>query len=316
MKSPNYPIAPPVALALALVFLPGVPLGHSQDPSSPLGAARNTAPGNSENEVVRLMQDEAGLARYCQSVAGNIEHAPGLIQVCKFALSRYKELPDVLCERDMKRSWSEFGMGVNGNIEEQKFSDVITATVRYKDGEEIYDGVRINGKPVLSTAPQLSGTWSGGEFATILEDIFRPSSKTTFIFDKVITIESRKVLVFKYHVESQNNRSYVLHVDQKFWFPEYSGRLWVEEQSSELVKLERKTVYMHDYPIRRMETGIEYSPLSLGDNTRQVMPVRSSVLICMPPPMLSLGDVCARHSITFTNWRKFGVTTKILPNAK
>ena len=250
----------------------------------------------------------------CKDIAGAVEQAPALVKACELALSARQGLPDILCDRVMKRTWSEIVISAGGTAEEQKYSDVVTAKVRYVDGQEHYEDVRINGRVVDAKAPQLSGTWSDGELGPILTDIFLPSAKTTFRFEKERTHQSRKALVFRYRVEAQNNRSYVLHVDSTSWYPAYGGRLWVDGQSLQLLRLERETDYMPTELMRQMKTAVDYADLTMGDKTTLVLPVQSTVLICMPPPMLGLRDICAHHSITFTNWHKFRGTVKVLPD--
>ncbi len=296
------------AAACVLCLAIGISPVRSSGQTEPAVPPSSGAPGEA------AFQNESDLVSYCEKLASMPEHAAALAKTCEFALSRRKSLPDVLCDRTMKRSWTEYGSSSLG-VYEIGHSDVVTAKVRYTNGEEQYEDVRINGKTVDPSAPQLTGTWSGGEFAEILSSIFLPSAKTAFRFEKEAVLHSQKVLLFGYRVEPENNKSYVLRVDQTSWYPAYSGRFWVDASTFNLMGLERGTPYMTTQPMRRMTTTIDYADLLLGDGTRMVLPTHSEVLICMPPPLASLHDTCAHHSITFSNWRKFRGTAKVLPDS-
>lgn len=245
-----------------------------------------------------------------------MEHSAALANVCEFALSTRNQLPNIICNRETKRYWTEYLPSQGSHFGENKY-DVITAQVSYRDGQEYYENILLDGKPVtaessLLTPSPLSGAWSWGEFATILAGAFLPSAKAEFRFEKEAKLGSTKALVFTLHVEENNNRSYVLFADDKAWFPEYSGELWIEQNSFRLLRLRRDTAYMLQYPIRQVKTTIDYGNVSLGDGTQAVLPVHSEVMTCAPPPVGSNSNNCARSIVKFTNWHKFRATTNIV----
>jgi hypothetical protein len=164
----------------------------------------------------------------------------------------------------------------------------------------------VDGQPVPANAPEVSGSWSHGEFATLLAGVFAPSSKAQFRHSKQKKLHSIQAFVFDFKVAAQNNRLYFLQSGDKIWFPEYEGRIWVDAHTSSLLRLEHETTYMPHFPLLRTETEIEYSNLLLGDGTSMVLPTNSSVLIWEPP----LNN--ARNIIRFMNWHKFRAKTRIL----
>ncbi len=280
-----------------------------QPPASISG--EGASPGLSE------LQSDSDINAYCSTVAGTRENSPALTKVCAFALSMRKKLPDVICDREMQRHWMVFRSIslVQGSMvtnADNRF-DVVTATVSYRDGQEYYDDVRINGKPVDAGTPELSGTWSDGEFALILAGVFLPSSKAEFHFQKEVAAKSGKALVFKFHVTAQNNKSYSLHSESKAWLPEYQGQLWIDKQSLQLLRLERETANMPKEPITHVKTTIDYADLNLGDGSKLVLPTHAEILICSPP-VGGNSDNCSRNTIKFTNWHKFRATTHVVMN--
>jgi VWFA-related protein len=272
---------------------------------------------------------------YCAHVSSTVQHASALANVCQFALSTGKRFPDLICHREMKRYWTEYRKSSNGYygtgapsdgyygvgaFDEIKHTDVLTAKVTYRDGREYYDDLQLNGQPVSAEASalppsSLSGPWSLGEFAMALEEIFLPSSKAEFQFEKQTHIGPAKTLLFTFHITATNNRSYFLFANDKHWFPDYNGELWIDENGFHLLRLKRETEYMDQYPIRSVKTIIGYAPVSLADGSNLVLPVNSEVATCAPP-VRGNSDNCSHSLVKFTNWRKFKVTTKIVTNAE
>jgi hypothetical protein len=253
-------------------------------------------------------------ARYCDTLAGSGEHSGALAKVCEFALSVPKKLPDVICERKTKRYWKTSGnetlyeKTAKPDFDDVSHSDVITAQVTYRDGQEYDDNVRVDGKPSDTSAPWSSGAWSVGEFALSLNTIFVQSSKPELRYRKQEKLHGARALVFDFRVSAENNKVYYLRSGGAEWFPEYSGRLWLDATDFRLIRLERETADMPLKPITRMKTATDYSFVALGDGTNMVLPVHADVLIC---PQLSS---CARNIVTFTNWHKFRATTNIILN--
>lgn len=261
--------------------------------------------------------EPADITEYCTGLARGGRHGDGLAKVCEFALSVPKKLPDVICERTTKRYWKTSGDETlfekfsKPDFDGLNHSDVITAQVTYRDGEEYDSEVRINGKPGDASAPWSSGAWSIGEFALSLNTIFLPVSKPELRYRKQEKLHGRESLVFDFHVSAENNRLYYLRSDRKEWFPEYSGSIWLDKTDFRLLRLERETVEMPQEPITRMKTVTDYSLIGLGDGTSIVLPVHADVQICAPPSS-SQFSTCARNIVTFASWRKFRATTNII----
>ena len=306
----NAPAPAVKAPVIGLATLASIPEG----PQSTAPASRE--PSDQESADV----DPARIPAYCAGLAATSQHSEELAKFCEFVVSMRKKLPDVICDRQMKRHWTEYhpawGGGTNTLLAD-KHSDKMTAKVRYKNGREYYDDVRVDGVPVSTVASLLpanssfTGTWSVGEFATVLSGVFQPSSKAEFQFQKTAKVGSAKALLFHFHVAANNNRSFALFAGASAWFPEYSGRLWIDETTLALLRLERETAYMENSPIRRVKTTIEYASVPLGDGSRLVLPTHSTIVTCAPP-VEGISDNCSRSLVTFANWQRFRATTKFM----
>lgn len=249
--------------------------------------------------------------KYCSELATNQEHSASLAAACEFVLNLRRKLTNIICDRETKRYWttrSWVDVGADDETNNHQRSDVVTVNVTYRDGGESYSNVRIDGKPFSGKVSELSGSWSHGEFATLLAAVFAPSSEAQFHYSKEEKLRSIPALMFQFKVAAQNNRLYFLQSRNEIWFPEYGGRIWVDARTSSLLRMELETAYMPDYPIRLTKDEIDYSNLRLGDGTSMVLPTNSKVLIC------GRRDNCARSVIKFTNWHKFRAKTNIVAN--
>ena len=256
----------------------------------------------------------ADVPQYCTGLAGSGEHSLALKNVCEFAFSMSKKLPDVICDRETKRyrdtptqAQKMLNNMARGKPAGKDYFDVVAAKVAYLNGREYYDKVRINGMPVDAAAPWRAGTWTVGEFSSILVSIFLPSSKPDLQFEKEELWRSVPALVFGFHVSAQNNQSYFLSSGNRIWFPEYSGKFWLDKNTFRLLRLQRETPHMPDYPIRRATTDIDFSNVALGDGTSLVLPSTSTSLVCSQSP-----GYCGVNIIGFAGWQKFRATTNIV----
>jgi hypothetical protein len=290
--------APPSQNATSIIFS-----GPAETTSA---SARSSAP-NTESENMMTspgLSQEAEISSYCDAMAPDGEQGPALTNLCKFVLSLRKKLPNVICEREMRRS----GLP-NGE------NDIVRATATYQDGQEYYSNVRINEKPTDPSSPALAGM-SIGEFATYLQALFAPDSDTDFKFLKEEVGRSSRTLVFTYQVDRQNNQFHYLHAtipgsrSGMTFFPGYRGRLWIDKATLHLVRMESEAVDIDPgFPIRSAKTDIDYAKVSLGDGSEFVLPIRSNIQVCSGAPPF---EDCAHNTEKFTNWHRFGVKTRIV----
>jgi len=303
-------------LLAALTANTGNTSGRVVDPdNTPDGEGLSLASGPRQTDP----SEPADAAGYCSGLAGSAEYSAALAKACEFALSVPRKLPDVICERTTKRYWKTTGdetlfeRASKPDFDDMSHSDVITAEVTYRDGQEYDSDVRVDGKPADASAPWSSGAWSIGEFALSLNTIFLPSSKPEFRYRKQGKLHGGHAFVFDFHVSAENNKIYYLRSDGKKWFPEYSGSLWLDKTNFRLLRLERETANMPSEPITRMKTATDYSLVALGDGSNMVLPVHADVLICTLPSNAQF-NTCARNIVTFTKWQKFRATTNIIVN--
>jgi hypothetical protein len=286
---------------------PANALVFSDAPSS----AWQLTSASSSPDPLAPFDNPAQLTSYCNEHFHNIGPPSALTRACEFSLYLRSTLPNVNCEQQTRR----FQEDNFGDFQQQ---DMVTATVRYEEGQEQYSRIAIDGKPVAFSTAELSGTWSEGEFATALRAVFLPQSRPEFRFKGEGKLHSAPVLVFEFRIQRSNNHSWYLYArgagilsgssGSKF-FPGYRGRIWLRQSDSHLLRFERESVEVDSgFPIQRVSTVIDYADVKLPDGTSFVLPVTSESTTCPATPT----QHCSRNVLAFRLWHKFAARARVL----
>jgi VWFA-related protein len=278
----------------------------SSSSAEPTGRAKQGAPSeqlDSTDADLPTLETDSEIKPYCAAIAGASEHSAALAELCRFALSMPRNMPNVICDLETRRFWRAY------NIANR---DVVTATVTYANGQENYSNIQINGG--AANARTLNSSWSTGEFASILQMVFSPASDASFRFSKEARLNSTPALVFEFQVDQSSNLLYYLHAFYSSgWgvtlFPGYRGKVWLNKSNFQLMRLEKGASHMPaSFPITHASTVIDYSNVPLGDGSDFVLPGESEIETCSSEE----GAECAHNVVRFKNWHKFRAKTRIL----
>ena len=208
------------------------------------------------------------------------------------------KLPNFVCEQLTTRSTS------TTNPPKWKVRDRITADIVYVEGQERYENIRRNGKKMRGS-PVKSGSWSTGEFGTMMLDVFHPSSRAKF--EKVRTSEVGGTVteVYDYSVE-QKRSHWKVNFDGYPILPAYKGSLWIDPETLRVLRIEMVAVDLPaDYPLDTLEMVVEYGPVEISGRT-YLLTKHSENLSCK-----SYTRNCSKNSLEFRNYRKFEVESSI-----
>ena len=182
--------------------------------------------------------------------------------------------------------------------------DTVTADVVSEDGKESYKSVLINGRPPKE-AVEKTGSWSTGEFSSMLQDILSPDTNADFRNRRSTTIVNRAAYRFDFTVDQRNSHSDV-HTDAQVYAPGYSGAIWIDKASSRVLRIEISGEKIpRTFPLDTVESAVDYDFVLIGDS-KYLLPVHSETLSCRR----GTGD-CTRNVIDFRNYKKFGAETSI-----
>jgi hypothetical protein len=242
-----------------------------------------------------------------------------LVAVRNSALQYTQNLPNFMCTQITHREAINdvnFGEPFNGPVYSRGqavtgaspassgANDVIEEQLTFFDQMEHYDVVAVdNRKGNGQQHMQFAGAISAGEFGSALANLFDPRSQATFEPDKMATVGGRRAYVFKFHVASQNGIVVIHHeTDQKI-LAAYSGRLFVDSERLQTVRITSELELPEDFPIRMATIEVDYRPVEIAGKTYDLP--RHSELRIKDRARLYVNE------IEFRNYRKFGTESTI-----
>ena len=241
----------------------------------------------------------------CAEFASGVEEGEALNAFCHWVLTFRRHLPNILSDEKMKR------MRMNHLAQWEKL-DLLSMNVHYAEGRVEYSDITVDGKLTAKTMFDLGGSWSTGELGTVLEGVVIDVRKSKFKFLKRTKIQSHGVLGFEFNITRAENSSWTLQSGDRKFVPGYKGRIWLDQDTYELVQFERVSTEVDPkFPIQSVATLTKYSNVSLGDKTDFVLPVSSQSITCLIQIAKDVYANCLKNELTFENWRKFGAEHRI-----
>ena len=210
-------------------------------------------------------------------------------------------LPDLICEQTTHRLFDTNGNG------DWTLKDTIVEQLTYVNHEE--------NRTVLgeSTAGDKSTVRmsSTGEFGASMISIFEPDAKANFTWAETVTLHGEAAEVFDYRVE-QANSNFMLNNPP---FPAakvgYRGRIYIDRATHGVMSL---SIITDDapkhFPIRKAAVRVDYDYVAINDHD-YLLPVSAQVITKLPEESIN-GKLVKRNDISFSNFRKFGSTARIV----
>ena len=228
--------------------------------------------------------------------------AGSLIERAREAAWQFSQkLPNFVCQEFMSR-FSQRGR-------EQKMPlDLVSAEIIYEDGQESYRNVKINNRPTDKSLQEIDGSWSTGEFASILLEIFDPHTHAQFRSGGASTISGFSAQVYDFQVQSENSR-WMLHAGSQSLAAAYVGSVWVDPNTARVLRIEMQARNIpSDFPMATVETAVDYSYMRIGESS-VLLPVHAEALGCQRD-----SSYCSHNIIDFRNYHEFKSDIKILPH--
>jgi hypothetical protein len=184
--------------------------------------------------------------------------------------------------------------------------DVVSADVAYENGHESYKNIKIGGKASDKSMDEVGGTWSTGEFSSILEDLFAPETGAVFRRSGQDSLHARTTSVFKFDVQRERSHWRIIAAGQ-LYYPAYRGSIWIDRETSRVMRIEMESRNMPLlFPFAKVESATDYDFIRLSTPQTYLLPVDAEVLSCEQG-----SDRCVRNRIEFRNYRKFGAESDI-----
>ncbi|MGB8769369.1 MAG: hypothetical protein WCC92_07135, partial [Candidatus Korobacteraceae bacterium] len=212
-----------------------------------------------------------------------------------------QKLPHFVCQEFLSR-FSQRGRG------EKVPLDLVSAEVIYEDGQESYRNVKINNSRTDKPLQEIDGSWSTGEFASTLLEIFDPATRTQFRSGGASAISGFSAQVYDFQVRSENSH-WMLHAESQTVTAAYQGSVWVDPATARVLRIEMQARNLpSDFSMDQVETAVDYSYVMVGE-TSFLLPVHAETLGCKRGT-----PYCSHNIIDFRNYHEFKSDVKILPH--
>ncbi len=295
----------PVAQAQAIAdrYKNGVPELASARPSIKAEEANGVTRGPAAPKVGPAESPSAAESPSMASspLAGPRSSDP-VIQGAREAAFQFTEtLPNYVVKQFTTRYQTD---AAHGNRTSWQALDVVTADVICENGKESYKNILVNGKAPRDDIEK-TGSWSTGEFATVLQGILAPYTDADFHNKRGTTINNRAAYRYDYAVE-QKNSGWHVYASSESYVPGYTGSIWIDKETSRVLRIEMSAVNMpRSFALDAVESAVDYDFVMIADQ-KYLLPTHSEALSCVRGTA-----ECTRNVIEFRNYRKFGADSSI-----
>ncbi|MGA9626362.1 MAG: hypothetical protein WBQ65_17950, partial [Bryobacteraceae bacterium] len=219
---------------------------------------------------------------------------PLIRKAANAALDFTETLPNYVCQEMMARFQSESRPASFDPI------DVVRTDVVYENGKEDYRNITVDGKAVKKSMEETGGSWSTGEFGTVLIDLFSPATAADFHFQRDSRTGGILAKMYEFTVARENSH-WSVHAGSQMYVPAYSGAVWIDPRTSRVLRIEMSAKGMPgEFPLDQVESATDYDYIRLGDAQQYLLPVHAETLSCQRN-----SNLCAKNVIDFRNYHKY-----------
>ena len=159
-------------------------------------------------------------------------------------------------------------------------SDVIEEQLTYTGREENYEVISVDGRRVKGmTHMQIQGgAISGGEFGSVLAQVFEPSSRTTFTWDRAANLRGRHIYIFGFRVPREAGTTVADARTKNRAVVSFSGQISIDPETLQVIEITSKHDMPSGFPIQVFERRVEYAPQQIAGKTYS-LPAQSVIHI-------------------------------------
>jgi len=193
------------------------------------------------------------------------------------ALQYRQQLPDFICTQITHRTTASKSLGAMGAgmasrnpaampAGPESSSDVIEEKLTYVGKKENYEVVSVDGRRVKGiTHDEIQGgVISGGEFGSVLGQIFEPSSQTVFTWDRTASLHGRRMYVFGFRVPKQAGTTVGDAKTHNQTIVSFFGQIFIDPDTLAVLEISSRHDMPPGFPIQLIERKIEYTPQQIA----------------------------------------------------
>ena len=211
-----------------------------------------------------------------------------------------ESLPNYVCQEQMARFASQT------HVVNWQPLDIVSTEVIYENGKEHYRKLAVNGKPTKKKIEELGGSWSTGEFGTVLVDVLSPATAADFRFRRRARVANREAYVFDLDVDHEHSHWHMEGPSQ-YILPAYRGTIWIDKETARVLRIEMQAYHIpEEFPFDKVESATDYEFVRIGGDREFLLPVHSENLTCQRGT-----NNCSRNVIDFRNYHKYSGEAEI-----
>ena len=230
----------------------------------------------------------------------SLEQAKIIDEAREYVMNYTKQLPNFICVQVTRRDVDPTASGNHWY-----HVDTFTARLSFFEQHEDYKVILLNSQPVNDLPMEkLGGTTSQGEFGTMMREIFEPSTRARFEWERWATLRGRRTYVFAYQIDQEHSQYHILADKTLEIVPAYRGLVYVDRDTKMVTKLTLVPYNIPDsFPIHEVHTSLDYDLEKIGDS-EYMLPLKAVITSSRDRQM-------SKNETEFRLYRKFGTETTI-----
>jgi hypothetical protein len=217
------------------------------------------------------------------------------------AMAYISHLPDFLCTEVVDRTENRSGPGsknsANGGWQHR---DVLTILLTYSKHAEDYRLTAVDNRPTQATYESVGGAVSGGEFGSLISEIFQPHA-AHFDWDRLDKIRDRTVLVFRYSIQQEKSQYSIQYpvsrTETKRIVVGHHGLVFILPDDGSVLRVVRIADLPTDSPVRDASTTLDYALTDVGGQSH-LLPLFAEI-------ELSTSSIQTHNHVSFLNYASF-----------
>jgi len=244
--------------------------------------------------VQSAANDQPAAPEAAPAVTANMRPEEVVIEKAREAAANFlQSLPNYYCQEIMTRYQSA------AHPANWQPLDIVSMALVYDHGQESYRNIEINGKATKKNVEDLPGSWSTGEFGSVLADLFSPNTDADFEYRSQSRNAGRAAMVYDFEVEREHSHWRIMVASQLLQ-PSYKGSVWIDKETNRVLRIEMQATHVPDaFPVDHVEMATDYQFVRFGDR-EYLVPVHADSLACQRN-----SDDCSRNAIDFRNYHRY-----------
>jgi len=216
------------------------------------------------------------------------------------ALQYTANLPNFICTQTVVRS------AYDRDKQTWNVNDKLIMSLSYSDKGETYTLLSINDKPTKKSYKDVGGVTSDGEFATLLQWVFRPESQTKFEWKWPANLRGRETDVFSYRVEQEHSQYHASFNGKRYeGIFAWGGLVYVDRASGQVLRLTHAPDdFPPTWPVASIFSDLDYDFVTIAGN-QFLVPLRAGMRL------IERTGGQTRNEIQFHDYRKFSAEATI-----